>query len=59
MGELDAELRRAIAAAMGNHARKRRFAELGQHLIVARRLYQKQKDQESWLFPSLADEEES
>src|SRR5262249_22041358 len=26
MGELDAELRRAIAAAVGDHARKRRFA---------------------------------
>ncbi|HET7225847.1 MAG TPA: SNF2-related protein [Candidatus Eisenbacteria bacterium] len=32
--------------------RKRRFAELAQHLIVARRVYQQQKDQQDWLFPA-------
>ena len=37
--------------------RKRRFAELAQHLVVARRLYQQQKDQQEWLFPTLEVEE--
>jgi len=38
--------------------RKRRFAELAQHLVVARRLYQQQKDSEDWLFPSAAENKE-
>ncbi len=29
-----------------------------QHLIVARRLYQQQKESEDWLFPSAAEKEE-
>ena len=33
-------------------ARRRRFEELAQHLVVARKIYQKQKDQQDWLFPS-------
>jgi len=33
--------------------RKRRFAELAQHLVVARRIYQQQKDRQEWLFPAL------
>jgi len=39
--------------------RKRRFAELAQHLVVARRLYQKQKDRQGWLFPSAAEQREA
>jgi SNF2 family DNA or RNA helicase len=34
-------------------ARKRRFAELAQHLVVARRLYQEQKDRQGWLYPGV------
>jgi SNF2 family DNA or RNA helicase len=37
--------------------RKRRFAELAQHLMVARKLYQTQKDQQSWLYPTLEKDE--
>jgi len=58
-GSFEDEVFRRWTESTDTRARKRRFTELGQHLIVARRLYQKQKDQESWLFPSLADEEES
>lgn len=37
-------------------ARKRRFAELAQHLLVARRLYQTAKEQEGWLYPTVQKE---
>ena len=37
--------------------RKRRFAELAQHLMVARRLYQQQKERQGWLFPAAEKEE--
>jgi len=36
-------------------ARRRKFAELAQHLVVARRMYQEQKDRQEWLFPANAD----
>jgi len=32
-------------------ARKRRFSELGQHLLLARKNYQTQKEQQGWLYP--------
>ena len=38
-------------------SRKRRFAELAQNLMVARKLYQTQKDQQSWLYPTLEKDE--
>ena len=38
-------------------ARKRRFAELGQHLVVARKNYLTQKEQQGWLYPTLPKEE--
>jgi SNF2 family DNA or RNA helicase len=38
-------------------ARKRRFAELAQHLLVARKLYQTQKEQQGWLYPTVQKEE--
>ena len=37
-------------------ARKRRFAELAQNLLVARRLYQTAKEQEGWLYPTVQKE---
>jgi hypothetical protein len=33
--------------------RKRRFAELAQHLVFARRRYQEQKDRQNLLFPTV------
>jgi superfamily II DNA/RNA helicase len=58
-GSFEDEVFRRWTESTDPRARKRRFAELGQHLVVARRLYQKQKDQQGWLFPSLAEEEKS
>jgi SNF2 family DNA or RNA helicase len=58
-GSFEDEVFRRWTESTDPRTRKRRFAELGQHLIVARRLYQKQKDQQTWLFPSLAEQEES
>jgi hypothetical protein len=37
--------------------RKRRFAELAQHLVYARRQYQEQKERQSLLFPSTGRDE--
>ena len=37
-------------------ARKRRFAELAQHLLVARKLYQTSKEQQGWLYPTVQKE---
>jgi SNF2 family DNA or RNA helicase len=51
-GSFEDEVFRRWTASTNPRARKRRFAELAQHLIVARRLYQKQKDRQSWLFPA-------
>jgi SNF2 family DNA or RNA helicase len=39
--------------------RKRKFAELAQHLVVARRMYQQQKDRQAWLFPSPTEKDEA
>jgi hypothetical protein len=36
--------------------RKRRFAELAQHLVFARRRYQEQKDRQNLLFPTVGAE---
>ena len=58
-GSFEEEVFRRWTESTDTRARKRRFAELGQHLVVARRLYQKQKDQQGWLFPSIAEEEGS
>src|SRR6185295_19284519 len=50
-GSFEDEVFRRWTESSSPRARKRRFDELAQHLMVARRLYQKQKDQQSWLFP--------
>jgi len=58
-GSFEDEVFRRWTESTNGRARKRRFAELAQHLVVARRLYQKQKDQQTWLFPTLAAEGET
>jgi SNF2 family DNA or RNA helicase len=58
-GSFEDEVFRRWTESTNSRARKRRFAELAQHLVVARRLYQKQKDQQTWLFPTLAEEGET
>lgn len=49
-GSFEDEVFRRWVEAGTPRARKRRFAELAQHLMVARRMYQQQKDRQSWLF---------
>jgi SNF2 family DNA or RNA helicase len=51
-GSFEDEVFRRWTESADPRARKRRFAELAQHLVVARRLYQKQKDRQGWLFPA-------
>jgi len=56
-GSFEDEVFRRWVESTNPRVRRRRFDELAQHLIVARRLYQKQKDQQSWLFPANHDKE--
>ena len=56
-GSFEDEVFRRWTESTNPRVRKRRFAELAQHLVVARRLYQQQKDRQSWLFPSVEKEE--
>ena len=58
-GSFEDEVFRRWTESTNPRVRKRRFAELAQHLMVARRLYQQQRDSEDWLFPSAAEKEEA
>ena len=55
-GSLEDEIFKRWTESKNVRIRKRRFAELGQHLAVARRIYQQQKDRQGWLFPTLKEE---
>jgi SNF2 family DNA or RNA helicase len=57
-GSFEDEVFRRWTESTNPRVRKRRFAELAQHLVVARRLYQQQRDSEDWLFPSTAETRE-
>jgi SNF2 family DNA or RNA helicase len=59
LGSFEDEVFRRWTESTNPRVRKRRFAELAQHLVVARRLYQHQKDSQDWLFPSATEREES
>jgi SNF2 family DNA or RNA helicase len=56
-GSFEDEVFRRWTESTNPRVRKRRFAELAQHLMVARRLYQQQKDSQDWLFPSATEKE--
>jgi SNF2 family DNA or RNA helicase len=56
-GSFEDEVFRRWVESSNPRVRRRRFDELAQHLLVARRLYQKQKDQQSWLYPTNGKEE--
>jgi SNF2 family DNA or RNA helicase len=56
-GSFEDEIFRRWTESANVRTRNRRFAELGQHLLVARRLYQEQKDLQTMLFPTLDREE--
>jgi SNF2 family DNA or RNA helicase len=57
-GSFEDEVFRRWTESKNARVRKRRFTELGQHLMVARRLYQQQKDLQTVLFPTLGRAEE-
>jgi SNF2 family DNA or RNA helicase len=58
-GSFEDEVFRRWTESSNPRVRKRKFAELAQHLVVARRLYQQQKDSQDWLFPSAAEKGEA
>jgi len=58
-GSFEDEVFRRWVESSGPRMRKRRFAELAQHLVVARRLYQKQKERQNWLFPVVPKEDKA
>ena len=57
-GSFEDEIFKRWTESANARARKRRFSELGQHLLVARRLYQQQKDLQTLLYPTVGKETE-
>src|SRR5207249_10003301 len=57
-GSFEDEIFRRWTESNNARVRKRRFIELGQHLMVARRLYQQQKDLQTLLFPTVGKDSE-
>lgn len=55
-GSFEDEIFRCWTDSTQPRTRKRRFAELAQNLVVARRLYQQQKDQQAWIYPGPEEE---
>jgi superfamily II DNA or RNA helicase len=53
-GSFEDEVFRRWTESTNPRVRKRRFAELAQHLLFARRRYQEQKDRQNLLFPTVA-----
>jgi superfamily II DNA or RNA helicase len=53
-GSFEDEVFRRWTESTSPRVRKRRFAELAQHLVFARRRYQEQKDRQNLLFPTAA-----
>jgi hypothetical protein len=58
-GSFEDEVFRRWTESTNPRLRKRRFAELAQTLVTARRLYLEQKTRQQWLFPTVAKEDES
>jgi SNF2 family DNA or RNA helicase len=56
-GSFEDEIFKRWTESTNPRVRKRRFAELAQHLLYARRQYQEQKERQSLLFPSTGKEE--
>jgi superfamily II DNA or RNA helicase len=52
-GSFEDEVFRRWTESSNPRVRKRRFAELAQHLVFARRRYQEQKDRQNLLFPTV------
>src|SRR4030095_16313299 len=56
-GSFEDEIFKRWTESSNPRVRKRRFAELAQHLLYARRQYQEQKERQSLLFPTTGKEE--
>jgi hypothetical protein len=56
-GSFEDEVFRRWTESRDPRVRKRRFAELAQHLVYARRQYQEYKERQDLLFPSTGKEE--
>ena len=57
-GTFEEEVFRRWTESRDPRVRKRRFTELAQHLVTARKLYQQQRDNQSWLFRGAQDNDE-
>ncbi len=57
-GSFEDEVFRRWTEARTPRLRKKRFTELAQHLVTARKLYQQQRDSQSWLFRGAPDADE-
>ncbi len=57
-GSFEDEVFRRWTESSAPRVRKRRFTELAQHLVTARKLYQQQRDNQSMLFHSAGEQEE-
>src|SRR4029077_6858633 len=57
-GSFEDEVFRRWTESSSPSSRKRRFTELAQHLVTARKLYQQQRDNQSMLFHSAGEHEE-
>jgi SNF2 family DNA or RNA helicase len=57
-GSFEDEVFRRWTESSAPHTRKRRFTELAQHLVTARKLYQQQRDSQSMLFHGANEAEE-
>ncbi len=57
-GSFEEEVFRRWTESRNPRVRKKRFTELAQHLVTARKLYQQQRDSQSWLFRGPQDAEE-
>ena len=57
-GSFEDEVFRRWTESNSPSSRKRRFGELAQHLVTARKLYQQQRDSQSMLFHSAGEQEE-
>ncbi|MBI5170397.1 MAG: DEAD/DEAH box helicase [Candidatus Eisenbacteria bacterium] len=57
-GSFEDEVFRRWTESRNPRVRKKRFTELAQHLMTARKLYQQQRDNQSWLFRGAHDEHE-
>jgi SNF2 family DNA or RNA helicase len=54
-GSFEDEVFRRWTESQSPRVRKKKFVELAQHLVTARKLYQQQRDSQSWLFRGAAD----